>query len=100
MMATTETLRGVLRTSRGQPILKLQSAEQRASLALDLLSLGSRAALGVSFLLSVSDGLGFYGNPDKRVVSLRTFELFLGYAAQVNAFAPAWMKPFLSTAAT
>lgn len=29
MMATTETLRGVLRTSRGQPILKLQSAEQR-----------------------------------------------------------------------
>ena len=46
MMATTETLRGVLRTSRGQPILKLQSAEQRVSLALDLLSLGSRAALG------------------------------------------------------
>jgi hypothetical protein len=34
MMATTETLRSVLRTSRGQPILKLQSAEQRASLAL------------------------------------------------------------------
>ena len=31
-MATTETLRSVLRTSRGQPILKLQSAEQRASL--------------------------------------------------------------------
>ena len=29
MMATTETLRSVLRTSRGQPILKLQSAEQR-----------------------------------------------------------------------
>src|SRR6476619_3513401 len=44
MMATTETLRNVLRTSRGQPILKLQSAEQGASLALDLLSLGSRAA--------------------------------------------------------
>jgi hypothetical protein len=37
MMATTETLRGVLRNSRGQPILKLQSAEQRVSLALDLL---------------------------------------------------------------
>ena len=31
-MATTETLRGVLRTSRGQPILKLQSAEQRVLL--------------------------------------------------------------------
>src|SRR3954468_10838757 len=54
MMATTETLRGVLRTSRGQPLLHLQSADQRASLVLDLLSLGSRSALGVSFLLSVS----------------------------------------------
>ena len=78
MMATTETLRSVLRTSRGQPILKLQSAEQRASLALDLLSLGSRAALGVSFLLSVSDRLGFYGNPGERGVSWGTFERFLG----------------------
>ena len=83
MMATTETLRSVLRTSRGQPILKLQSAEQRASLALDLLSLGSRAALGVSFLLSVSDRLGFYGNPGERGVSWGTFERFLGYAAKV-----------------
>ena len=100
MMATTETLRGVLRTSRGQPILKLQSAEQRASLALDLLSLGSRAALGVSFLLSVSDRLGFYGNLGERGVSWGTFERFLGYAAKVNAFAPAWMIPFLGTAAT
>jgi putative oxidoreductase len=100
MMATTETLRDVLRTSRGQPILKLQSAEQRASLALDLLSLGSRAALGVSFLLSVSDRLGFYGNPGERGVSWGTFERFLGYAAKVNAFAPAWMIPFLGTAAT
>ena len=53
MMATTETLRGVLRTSRGQPILELQSAEQRASLALDLLSLGSRAALCWSFYLAL-----------------------------------------------
>src|SRR5215510_9775011 len=100
MMATTETLRSVLRTSRGQPILKLQSAERRASLALDLLSLGSRAALGVSFLLSVSDRLGFYGNPGERGVSWGTFERFLGYAAKVNAFAPAWMIPFLGTAAT
>ena len=78
MMATTETLRGVLRTSRGQPILKLQSAEQRASFALDLLSLGSRAVLGISFLLSVSDRLGFYGNPGERGVSWGTFERFLG----------------------
>ena len=100
MMATTETLRSVLRTSRGQPILKLQSAEQRASLALDLLSLGSRAALGVSFLLSVSDRLGFYGNPGERGVSWGTFERFLGYVAKVNAVAPAWMIPFLGTAAT
>ena len=97
MMATTETLRDVLRTSRGQPILKLQSAEQRASLALDLLSLGSRAALGVSFLLSVSDRLGLDGNPGKRGVSWGTFERFL---AKVNAVAPAWMIPFLGTAAT
>src|SRR5262245_33335596 len=29
-----------------------------------------------------------------------TFERFLGYAAKVNAFAPAWMIPFLGTAAT
>src|SRR6266576_3925190 len=100
MMATTETLRDVLRTSRGQPILKLQSAEQRASLALDLLSLGSRAALGVSFLLSVSDRLGLYGNPGERGVSWGTFERFLGYAAKVNAFAPAWIIPFLGAAAT
>src|SRR5262245_19936046 len=100
MMATTETLRSVLRTSRGQPILKLQSAEQRASLALDLLSLGSRAALGVSFLLSVSDRLGLYGNSGERGVSWGTFERFLGYAAKVNAFAPAWMIPFLGTSAT
>jgi putative oxidoreductase len=100
MMATTETLRGVLRTSRGQPILKLQSAEQRASLALDLLSLGSRAALGVSFLLSVSDRLGFYGDPSERGVSWGTFERFLGYAAEVNAFLPASVIPFLGTAAT
>ena len=100
MMATTETLRSVLRTSRRQPILKLQSAEQRVSLALDLLSLGSRAALGVSFLLSVSDRLGLYGNPGERGVSWGTFERFLGYAAEVNAFAPAWMIPFLGMAAT
>ena len=88
MTAAAETLRGVLRTSRG-PILEQQSVEQRASLALDLLSLGSRAALGVSFLLSVSDRLGFYGNPGERGVSWGTFERFLGYAAKVNAFAPA-----------
>jgi putative oxidoreductase len=73
MMATIETLLSALRTSRGQPILKLQSAEQRASLALDLLSLGSRAALGVSFLLSVSDRLRFYGNPGERGVSCLLF---------------------------
>ena len=100
MMVTTESLRSVLRTSRGQPILKLQSAEQRASLALDLLSLGSRAALGVSFLLSVSDRLGFYGYPGERGVSWGAFERFLIYAAKVNALAPAWMIPFLGTAAT
>ena len=100
MTATIEALCSVLRTSRGQPILKLQSAEQRASLALDLLSLGSRAALGVSFLLSVSDRLGFYGTPGERGVSWGTFERFLAYAAKVNAFAPASMIPFLGTAAT
>ena len=99
MMATTETLRSALRTSRGQPILNLQSAEQRASLALAL-SLGSGAALGVSFLLLVSDRFGFYGNSGERGVSWGTFERFLGYAAEVNAFAPAWMIPFLRTAVT
>jgi uncharacterized membrane protein YphA (DoxX/SURF4 family) len=100
MMASTETLRNILRTSRGQPILKLQSAEQRASLTLDLLSLASRAALGFTFLLSVSDRLGFYGSPGERGVSWGTFEQFLGYAAKVNAFAPAWMIPILGTTAT
>jgi len=99
MTAAAETLRGVLRTSRG-PILEQQSVEQRASLALDLLSLGSRAALGLSFLLSVSDRLGFYGNPGERGVSWGTFERFLGYTTKVNAFAPAWMIPFLGATAT
>jgi putative oxidoreductase len=100
MMATTETLRSVLRTSCGQLILKLQSAEQRASLALDVLSLGGRAVLGISFLLSVSDRFGFYGDPGERGVSWGTFERFLGYAAKVNAFPPTWSIPFLGTAAT
>jgi putative oxidoreductase len=100
MMATTETLHSVLRTSRGQPILKLHSAEQRASLALDLPSLASRVALEVSFLLSVSDRLGFHGDPGERGVSWGTFERFWGCDARVNAFAPAWMIPFLGTAAT
>jgi putative oxidoreductase len=99
-MATTVTLRGILRTARGEPILKLQSPWRGASLALDLLSLGSRVALGGSFLLSVSDRLGFYGSPGERGVSWGTFEQFLEYAAEVNAFAPAWMVPFLGTAAT
>ena len=55
---------------------------------------------GFSFLLSVSDRLGFYGNPGGRGVSWGTFERFLRYAAKVNAFAPAWMIPILGTAAT
>ena len=50
--------------------------------------------------MSVSDRLGFYGNPGGRGVSWGTFERFLGYAAKVNAFAPAWMIPILGTAAT
>jgi putative oxidoreductase len=101
VMVPTEPLRVVLRTSRdGQPIVKLQSTDQRTVLALDLLSVGSRAALGGSFLLSVSDRFGFYGNPGARGVSWGTFEQFLGYAAKVNAFAPEWMIPFLGTAAT
>lgn len=91
-------LHSVVRT--GQSILKLRSAEQRAPLALDFLSLGSRAALGISFLLSVSDRLGLYGNPGERGVSWGTFERFLGYAAKVNSFAPAWMIPFLGATAT
>jgi uncharacterized membrane protein YphA (DoxX/SURF4 family) len=99
-MATNERLVRFLRTSRGQPILELKPAKRGASRALDLLSLGSRVALGVSFLLSVSDRLGFYGNPSERGVSWGTFEQFLAYAAKVNSFAPAWMIPFLGTAAT
>jgi uncharacterized membrane protein YphA (DoxX/SURF4 family) len=99
-MSATVTLGSLLRTSRGEPILRLQSAARGAPLALDLLSLGSRVALGVSFLLSVSDRLGFYGNPGERGVSWGTFERFLAYAAKVNAFAPASMVPFLGTAAT
>jgi putative oxidoreductase len=100
MWVRTDTFRSFLRTSRGQPILKLQSVEQRASLALDLLSLGSRAALGVSFLLSVGDRLGFYGNPGDRGVSWGTFGRFLGYVAEVNAFVPARLIPILGTSAT
>ncbi|MET4024198.1 DoxX family membrane protein [Bradyrhizobium sp. S3.2.12] len=96
----TETLRVVVRTLCGQSILKVQSTKQRSSLAFDLLSLGSRAALGVSFLLSVSDRLGCYGNPGEHGVSWGTFERFLDYAAKVNALAPPWMIPFLGMTAT
>lgn len=100
MTKTNTGTASILRTSRGQPILKLQSTELLGYFALDLLSLGSRAALGLSFLLSVSDRLGFYGNPSERGVSWGTFERFLDYTAKVNAAAPAWMIPFLGTAAT
>lgn len=88
-VVTSETLRSVLHTLRGQPILMRQSIGQRGALLLDLLSLGSRAALGGTFLLSILDRLGLYGNPGERGVSWGTFERFLGYTASVNAFAPA-----------
>jgi putative oxidoreductase len=44
--------------------------------------------------------LGSAAIPGERGVSWGTFEQFLGYAAKVNAFAPAWMIPFLGMAAT
>lgn len=101
MSETNETHRSVVRSWYDQLILKRNPAAPReASLALDLLSLGSRIALGVSFLLSVSDRFGFYGSPGERGVSWGTFERFLDYAAKVNAFAPAWLVPVLGTAAT
>jgi putative oxidoreductase len=99
-VVVSKTFRSVLRTLCGQPILKLQATGRRDSLVLDLLSLGSRAALGVTFLLSIWDRLGFYGRPGEVGVSWGTFERFLSYTAQVNAFAPAWMIPFLGTAGT
>lgn len=101
MGETNGTHRAVIRSWCDYPFLKLTpAATQEASLALDFLSLGSRIALGVSFLLSVSDRLGFYGSPGEHGVSWGTFERFLGYAAKVNAFAPTWLVPLLGTAAT
>ncbi|NWC10626.1 DoxX family membrane protein [Pseudomonas agarici] len=99
-MITTKKIRSILSTSQGQPILKLQPATLGGALALDLLSLGSRVALGGSFLLSACDRLGLYGNPGDRGVSWGTFERFLGYAAKVNAFAPASTIAFLGFAST
>jgi len=98
--AESDTLRSILCTPRGQPALKLQTTGRRNELVLDLLSLGSRAALGITFLLSILDRLGLYGNPGERGVSWGTFERFLHYTGSVNAFAPALMIPFLGTAAT
>ena len=101
MLETSEKRRSVLRRWRNQPIHKPDAAaSHEASLALDLLSLGSRLALGLSFLLSVSDRLGLYGGPGQRGVSWGTFERFLDYAAKVNAFAPPSLVPLLGTAAT
>lgn len=99
-MSKSMTLASIMRTSRREPILKLQSHGRGASFALDLLSLASRVALGASFVLSVSDRLGFYGKPGERGVSWGTFESFLAYTAEVNSFAPARMVPVLGSAAT
>lgn len=92
------TLGDIVRSSRGEPILPLQSAGREA--ILDLLSLASRLALGISFVLSVCDRLGLYGKPGDRGVSWGTFERFLAYTAEVNSFAPSWMVPYLGTAAS
>ncbi len=99
-MITIERIRSILSTSHGQPVLRLQPTTTCGALALDLLSLGSRVALGGSFLLSVCDRLGLYGNPGDRGVSWGTFEHFLDYATKVNAFAPTSVIPFLGLAST
>jgi putative oxidoreductase len=99
-MSKSLSLADLMRTARSDPILTLQSSGRGPSFALDLLSLGSRIALGASFVLSVSDRLGYYGKPGERGVSWGTFDSFLAYTAQVNSFAPAGMVPLLGTAAT
>lgn len=99
-MPKSINLADVIRTSRGEPILTLQSDRGGATLILDFLSLGSRLALGASFVLSVSDRLGFYGKPGEKGVSWGTFESFLAYTAEVNSFAPASMVLFLGTVAS
>ena len=97
MMATAETLRGVLRTSRGQPILKLQSAEQRASLALDLLSLEAARHWGSRSCCRSTDRLGFYGNPGRG--SWDRSAIF-GSAATVKCVRTSIDDTLLGTAAT
>lgn len=99
-MSKSMTLADIMRTSRGEPVLRLQSETARSSLALDLLSLGSRVALGASFVLSVFDRLGLYGKPGDRGVSWGTFDSFLAYTAEVNSFVPSGMVPILGTVAT
>lgn len=99
-MLKSLTFGDILRSSRGEPVLKLQPAGQSGSMVLDLVSVGSRLALGTSFVLSVCDRLGFYGKPGDRGVSWGTFEHFLAYTAEVNSFAPSWMVPYLGTVAS
>jgi hypothetical protein len=71
-------------------------AGKRGSLALDILSLGSRAALGITFLLSIADRLGLYGNPGELGVSWGTFDRFLGYTAEVMRSPPHGRYPILA----
>lgn len=94
------TLGDLARSWRSDPILKLQDAGRGLPIVLDLLSFGGRISLGTSFVLSVLDRVGLYGKPGDPGVVWGTFGNFLTYTAQVNAFAPSWMVPYLGIAAS
>jgi uncharacterized membrane protein YphA (DoxX/SURF4 family) len=59
-----------------------------------------RLALGVTFLYSVGDRLGFWGPPGTRGVNWGNFDRFLLYTAKITAFMPHAWTPLLGWGAT
>lgn len=60
---------------------------------LSIAALILRVLLGVNFISAVIPRLGWTGRP-------QAWSAFLKYTAEVNAFAPAWIIPYLAVTAT
>jgi uncharacterized membrane protein YphA (DoxX/SURF4 family) len=81
------------------PPMSVTGSETRPPPVLTLERLGplyARLALGAAFLSAVASRFGLW----KGRVGLESFEGFLGYVAEVNAFLPASTHLFLAWAAT
>lgn len=59
-----------------------------------------RWALALGFLSAVADRFGLWGPPGSPHVDWGDWMHFAAYAAKVNGFAPAVLRPFLAWAAT